>query len=63
MTFQQWIQIVGPILGALIANFFELRKLRHEMMADRKIAHERHEHVTDRLDRHDDRISALEKVA
>jgi hypothetical protein len=61
MTFQQWLQIVGPIVGALMANFFELRKIRHEMATDRKLAETRHMATSERLDAHDKRLAALEE--
>jgi len=63
MTFAQWAQVVGPIFGAIMANFFELRKMRVELRQDRQLAHERHESTTERIDDLDKRIGKLERAA
>ena len=62
MTFQQWMQIVGPIIGMLFANFVELRKLRATIDASTKTSIERHGQTTMRLDGHEERISKLERA-
>jgi hypothetical protein len=60
MTLYQWFQTIAPVVGALLLNFFELRKIRHEMAADRRVADERHKLVQERLGVHDTRLARLE---
>ena len=63
MTFVEWTQIVGPVFGALCANFFELRKLRVTIGHLVKVADERHGQTVMRLDGHEERIGKLEMRA
>jgi cytosine/uracil/thiamine/allantoin permease len=60
MTFVEWMQIIGPVFGALVANFFELRKLRVTIGHLVKVSDERHEQTIMRLDGHEQRIGKLE---